>query len=370
MLYKQHPLWVEDMESIYKTRENWHEFNHATIYITGSNGMLASYLVYYLIWLRENKDIDLCIIINSRNAKKKKELYGSYLKFDWFQVISEDVCKIDYSTERFKKVDYVIHAASFANAKQFGIYPVETILPNVVATSQILSYCHTHKVKGMVYLSSTAIYGMESDRQLLDEQQASILNLNSMGNFYGISKYCGEALCRAYALEYHVKAMAVRIAHSYGPTMDLETDIRVFAEFVKDVIAGRDITIMSDGKASRFFCYISDCISGILTVLLDGEKGESYNLGNPSQKYTISELAETLASLDVAKNIHVRYSKREDETYTPPTCSSESKIDVSKLEALGWKCKIGAREGFERTIKIIKESQYIENNREQKNKKV
>ncbi len=354
MLHRQHPLFAEDMNTIYKTRESWHEFDHATIYITGATGMLASYLVYYLIWLREDKGIDLHIILNVRNVKKKQELYGDYLNMDWFHVINDDVCEVDYDTDKFANVDYIVHAASYASAKHFGTYPVETILPNVVGTNRMLNYCRTHQVRGMVYLSSTAVYGMENERTLLDEQQASILNLNSTGNFYGISKYCGEALCKAYALEYYVRTMSVRIAHSYGPTMDTESDIRVFSEFVKDIIQERDIVIMSDGKASRFFCYASDCISGILTVLLDGQMGESYNLGNPNEKYTIRELAEVLASLDAAKNTHIKYAHREMNAYAPPTCSSECLIDVSKLEALGWKCKVDVKNGFERTIKIIK----------------
>lgn len=354
MINTKHPLFLEDMNNIYSSRHEWEELKSSVFFVTGATGMLASYFVYFLIWLNEKKNFGISIIINFRNIEKCKKLYGRYFDCSWFFVVQEDICTIDYNKNPiFLNVDYIIHAASFASAKYFGEYPVETILPNTVGTYNLLNYYKDKRVKGMVFLSSTSVYGNGDLKQALDENQPCIIDLSGEGNYYGISKYCGEALCKAYSKEYGFPVVSVRIAHSYGPTMDITEDVRVFSEFVSNVIDGRNIKIKSDGTTTRLFCYASDCISGILIAMLDGISGESYNLGNPEQQYSIFELAKLIVSLVPQKQLKIVYSKRELENYSPSTYSSNTTIDISKLKSLGWRCRVDAREGFARTVQII-----------------
>ena len=88
----------------------------------------------------------------------------------------------------------------------------------------------------------------------------------------------------------------VRPDHTYGPTMDLENDHRVFAEFVSDVVNNKNIVIKSDGLPVRTFCYISDATDGFFRVLLNGAPGESYHISN-NEGRLYQNLAETLVSL-------------------------------------------------------------------------
>ena len=90
----------------------------------------------------------------------------------------------------------------------------------------------------------------------------------------------GENMCVAWCHQYGVPAMAVRLEHTYGPTMDLNNDRRVFAEFVADIVNRRDIVMKSDGLSERTFCYAADAMDGFLRVLLKGKAGETYNIGN------------------------------------------------------------------------------------------
>ena len=84
---------------------------------------------------------------------------------------------------------------------------------------------------------------------------------------------------RLLASQFGTPANIVRLGHTYGPRMDLY-DGRVFADFVADVVAGRDIIMKSDGSATRPFCYLADVVQGIFTVLLRGRVGEAYNIGS------------------------------------------------------------------------------------------
>jgi len=71
----------------------------------------------------------------------------------------------------------------------------------------------------------------------------------------------GETMCVAWSREYGVESRIVRPFHTYGPGMRLD-DGRVFADFVADLVAGRDIVMRSGGLARRAFCYIADATEG------------------------------------------------------------------------------------------------------------
>ena len=126
-------------------------------------------------------------------------------------------------------------------------------------------------------------------------------------------------------------------------------DGRVFADFVADVVAGRDIVLRSSGEAIRPFCYISDAIIGFLTALLRGESCEAYNVGNPFAEISIKDLAMKLTKLFPDRGIGITSDIRENASYlqSPVLRSSPN---IGKLHNLGWSPHIGIEEGFHRTI--------------------
>lgn len=68
-------------------------------------------------------------------------------------------------------------------------------------------------------------------------------------------------------------------------------------DFARDVLAGRDIVMLSDGSPTRTFCYITDALSGYLRVLVNGRRGEPYNIGIETPEITMRELAERVQKL-------------------------------------------------------------------------
>ena len=81
--------------------------------------------------------------------------------------------------------------------------------------------------------------------------------------------------CVSFYREHGVPVKIARIGHTYGPTMDIYNDPRVFASFMRDVIEGRDITMLSDGSAQRPFCYIADAVAAFFLLLFKGRDGEA-----------------------------------------------------------------------------------------------
>ena len=123
-------------------------------------------------------------------------------------------------------------------------------------------------------------------------------------------------------------------------------DGRIHSDLVDRVSKNKDIIIKGNPNIKRSFCYISDVIIGILTVLLKGKNNNSYNVANPREIYKVKELSKIILSLKKNKKLKIKYkskkNKRLDFIYPTPS--------IKKIKRLGWKPKIGVKEGFKDTL--------------------
>ena len=321
-----------------------------SIFVSGASGMIASYFVAYLIWLNKKYDAGIHIYAGIRNKDKAKARFGQFMSKKWFRVIDTDVVAPLMDDIEF---DYIIHAASLASPQYYGKYPVETMLPNVVGTYNILEYARRNNVAGVLFFSSGSVYGTIKEGKAIYEDICGVMDFLSAGNEYGESKRCGETLCKAYAKEYAIPVKMARIHHTYGPTLDIKNDTRVFSEFTGNIVRGEDIVMKSSGSAKRAFCYISDTIVGLFKILLIGKTGEAYNVGNPNEYISIAELAQTLLDLFPEKKLKVKFEKRQDKGYNSSPEQRILPLNVDKLKGIGWENTVDIREGFRRTVQGI-----------------
>ena len=122
--------------------------------------------------------------------------------------------------------------------------------------------------EGFLLLSSGDVYGHRSDPSLpIDESSFGWLDPLNIRSCYGEGKRASETLCACWHVQYDLPAKIVRLSHTYGPGMRLD-DGRVFADFVSDIVARRNIVMKSDGTACRPFCYLADVIVALFSVLL------------------------------------------------------------------------------------------------------
>ena len=75
------------------------------------------------------------------------------------------------------------------------------------------------------------------------------------------------------------------------------TDRRALPDFARDLFAGRDIVMRSDGRPTRTFCYCADSVSGYYKALVNGRPGEAYNIGVETPEISVKELAERVVAL-------------------------------------------------------------------------
>lgn len=242
-------------------------------------------------------------------------------------------------------ITHVIHAASQASPRFYGTDPVGTALPNAVGTAALLQAATQAQVQGFLFVSSSEVYGAASSDQPLRETDLGPLDPATPRACYAESKRLGETLCVAWHAQHGLPTFIVRPFHTYGPGLTRD-DGRVFADFAYAVAEGRPIVMTSDGSARRAFCYASDAVEGILTVLAKGQPATPYNLANPAAELSVRELAELLVSLYPGSELIQR---------PPPGGYLPSPFnrlipDISRLQALGWQPTIGAADGFRRFI--------------------
>ena len=347
------PIILGDMEDIYSRNYDWHKFDCKTVYITGSYGMLASYIVLFFIYLHEKHNINVTIIAQGRNEEKARFRFGAYFDCDYFRFTDENIttdeCKLVSSA------DYVIHAAGPANPRFYDKYPVEVIEPNVIGTYNLLKRCNKDNLKGFLFLSTCDVYGAVEDCEHITEETIGKVDPLSPHSCYNESKRMAETMLASFKREFGIRTVSARIGHTYGPTMDLENDPRVFASFIKDAVRGNDITLHSDGMAKRAFCYLSDAVAAYMLLLMCGNPGEAYNVTNTEQMISIRDLAYIISELPANKVNVVFKNRQENDSYLQDTVNKHNRPLEDKIINLGWSHHVDVKEGFSRTYRFFTE---------------
>jgi Nucleoside-diphosphate-sugar epimerases len=337
----------DDVANVLAVSLPWENINNKTILVTGGAGFLASYIIETLLRLPIIDVYPRKVICLVRNIAKAHQRFTHHQLNSTLTFLQGDVCDI---TDIEGDVDIIIHAASLASPKYYGIDPVGIINANVIGTRNMLNLAKKKKCTHFLFLSSGEIYGQfDISHQSTKESDMGYLDCMQVRACYAESKRMGENMCVAYHHQYGVNTIIVRPFHTYGPGMDI-TDGRVFSDFVSNILNKNDIVLKSDGSSRRPFCYVSDATIGFFTALLLGDKGEAYNIGNPKQELSVRELAMLLINEFSELNIGVIYSEREKSDSYIASPVIRNTPDIQKISKLGWNPNVNAANGFRRTV--------------------
>ena len=172
---------------------DWERFRNKSVLITGANGMLPSYMVFTLLLLNKNNNMNINIYALARNEGKLQRVFKEYWSDEHFHPIIKDVCE---TIDEDLYFDFIIHAASQASSKYFATDPVGTLKANTVGTINTLDTAVRSKSEGYLYYSSGAVYGdLDSGVVSVEESYYGKVNPLSVRNCYATSKQLGECLC-------------------------------------------------------------------------------------------------------------------------------------------------------------------------------
>lgn len=335
---------ISDLHYITNQNLDWEQFKNKTILISGASGFLATWIVDTLFYLNNIKEYNIKVIAVIRNLDNA-EIKFSDKYYNGLTIIHRDVC------DTFKisnPIDYIIHSAGNATPKVFKEDPVGTIIPNTIGTKNLLDLAKEKNAE-FIYFSTSGVYGYKDYFDYpLSEHDFGKLDCTDLSSCYLESKRAGENLCIAYKHQYNVNIKIVRPCIIYGYGIGLE-DGRSFADFINNIVNNQDIILYSNGTAQRSFCYISDFIVGLFTVILKGKNGEAYNIAS-EKEISIKELAELLVNEIVPeKNLKVVIKSSKNKNYLRSEFS-RTQMNIDKLKSLGWKLNFDLKQGFSRTI--------------------
>ena len=339
--------FVSDLLQIFEKNLPWEKLSSRRILVTGSTGLIGGCLVDALM-LNPNRNYQL--FASGRNKQRALDRFKEYVECDDFHFLEYDVlyplnCDVDF--------DYIIHAASYASPNAFVQNPVEVMKSNIIGVSNLIEYGLAHQMKRFLYISTGEIYG-EGDGRVFDEEYSGYVNCLIPRSCYPSSKRAAETMCVSYAAEYGADVVIARPCHVYGPNFS-EKDNRVYAQFIRNILNDSDIIMKSTGEQFRSWCYVADCVSALLYVLLKGEKGQAYNIADSQSVISIKELAETIAEIGNKSVIMEVPSVSESLGYNVVT---KSVFLTEKLEALGWSVEGTMKEKLEKTLKYERARRY------------
>ena len=303
--------------------------------VTGSTGLVGAALVKAIAANGGS------VVAAARNVEKARRLLDGV---EGVEILEWDVTRPLDRGRLASPVDFIVHAAAETTSRNMVERPVETMAVTLDGTRNALELARALKVKGMVYLSSMEVYGSPQGDSPIDESALGPLDHLAPRSSYPASKRMAEGLCAAYAREYDVPVRIARLAQIVGEKA-MEGDNRVIAQFARAIARGEDLVLHTDGSSARCYCALADAVDAIQLLLERGEAGEAYNVCNSASYCSIRELAEMLCAAHPPSRVVIRPT--EGMGYAP---ISRLRLSAAKLEALGWRPRVGLMEAYERLI--------------------
>ena len=304
--------------------------------VTGGAGFIGSNLVDALL-LRGYKVFALDNLLtgnedNLREANKQKDF--TFIKYD---VINE--------LPVLGPINYIYHLASPASVPDYQKYPEETALVNTVGTRALLKVAKAHGAK-FLFTSTSEVYGDPKEHPQKETYWGNV-NPNGIRACYDESKRFGEMMTMLYVRKFGVDARIARIFNTYGPKMRPD-DGRVISNFVNQALKNEPISVYGDGKQTRSFCFVSDMVTGLISLMEHEQtKGEVVNLGNP-EEYTMIDLATKVKTMTGSLSEIVHKDLPADDPM-------QRKPDISKArKLLGWEPKVSVDSGLKLTVAYYK----------------
>lgn len=307
-------------------------FDGKTILVTGATGLIGKLCVKSLL----NSDYNTQVIALVRDEEKAKNIFGESKRLTYL------VQDINQRINTTRRVDYIIHAASTTSSKDFVEKPVETIYTAINGSRNVLEFAKNKRLEGMVYLSSLEIYGV-NEKENIKERDYGYIDILNPRSSYSESKKMVETMCISYGTEYGVPVKIARLAQTFGAGVSI-SDNRVFAQFAKAIINKENIVLHTKGETKRNYCYTTDAVRGIFTILTKGENNNAYNVANENSYCSISEMAHLL------ENEYTKVEYKIDEINRGYNPTVKIALNTEKLNALGWEAKVDLKEMFDRLI--------------------
>jgi UDP-glucose 4-epimerase len=305
------------------------------ILITGGMGFVGSYLCEEL--LKENHKL---VIITKSNAKKTNVAHIlKKIKIEKIDITK--FSKLGKCIEKHKP-QIIIHLAGETSHSKSFEEPLYNVESNAKSTLFILEKIKKMNLKCKFILGSTFIVIGRPKRLPVNEQTPC-----NPTTIYGVNRLASEFYCKIYHQVYGLDTLIFRITNSFGPREQIVPYKNAVNYLIHQAFNGKEITIFNKGLFFRDLIYISDVISGIITIMKKGKSGNLYWISS-YKKTWFHQLGKWLEELT---NTKVKYVNTP--SYTKKVDVGNFVVDNFKLKSLGWKPKTPIKDGIKKTLEFF-----------------
>ena len=306
--------------------------------MTGGAGFIGSHVVERL--LRDGVNVR---ILDNFSTGRRENLDFAKSAGSALEVIDGDLRDLATVERAVRGVDLIYHQAAMRSVPRSIDDPLGANENNVTGTLHVFEAARRHRVKRVVYASSSSVYGANPALPKREDQTPAPISP------YAVSKAANEEYARVWTALYGVETVGLRYFNVFGPRQDPKSEYAaVLPRFILWAMRGEPLEIHGDGTQSRDFTYIDNVVeANILAGQAPDANGEAFNVGC-GERTSLLEIVAMLEAL-LGRSIQRRHS---------PSRSGDvahTLADVGKAKRLmGYSPLVGFAEGFRRTVEYFK----------------
>jgi nucleoside-diphosphate-sugar epimerase len=264
------------------------------ILILGINGFIGSHLAEAIL-----NQTDWTIVGLDLSTHKIKEfLDHPRLEFHQKNMLES----YDWIEEQVKLADVVLPLVAIASPQTYVTDPLKVFELDFEANLPIVRFCVKHQTR-LIFPSTSEVYGMSPEPEFKEYESNIVLGPVTTSRWiYSTCKQLMDRIIVAYGQKEGLQYTLFRPFNWYGPKLDELNQTggqksRVLTAFIAQIMNGEDLVLVDGGAQRRSFTYISDGIDALIRIIenKDGSAdGRIFNIGNPSQDFSIRQMAEML----------------------------------------------------------------------------
>jgi len=308
------------------------------VLITGGGGFIGSHIAKNLL---EKGFLVRLFDLSFDNLEIFNKKIGGLAKAER---IKGDVLDEKNLADGAEGCDYVIHAAAMLGVKNTEQKKLDCLNVNILGTINVLRVCVVKKVKRIVFISSSEVYGEPIHCPIKENDSKSPISL------YGVSKLAGEEYIKAYQQKYGLEFSIIRFFNVYGPGQVAEF---VMPRFIKRVLEGKPPLVYGDGSQVRTFCYVEDAVEGVSKVLgQEKARNQIFNIGNDDESISIKDLAQKIIKIS-GKNLKPEFIAMENsDREVSREIQKRVPLIYQARQMLNYQPKFSLEEGIKKTMDI------------------
>lgn len=341
----------EDIKSIADNQINSPRFKNKTVFVSNCNGLIAHYIICSLLEGNDAYGNNTKVIALAKSREYAEKQFDNLIFRDDF-IIEVGNSRAFPEIER---ANFVINCNCPCEVSKEDCSNPEIADTVISGFANVLEYAKKSKSESVLLVSSYMIYGeIMYGKNTISESDLGYLDPADSNNAYAQSMRSAETLAVCYADKFDMNIKIARPCPTLGGVR--MSDERKWARLIVNSAKNQSIMLTDNGGEKFSFCYITDTVSALIKIMLDGKSGEAYNISNDNANVTMREFAQLVQAAFPEKNLSVVFVHRKDEEEPEFSPSSPTPYVLcnEKVKALGFEPKITLKDGIKRSITATK----------------